>query len=402
VKKTVFGILLFFQLQFLFAQHADLLIKGGHVIDPKNNINGIYDVAISKGKITRIARHMGTQPAAKVIDARGLYVVPGFIDIHTHDFYGPDSTRHFCNGTKSLMPDTCSFCTGTTTVVDAGSSGWMDFPVFKKQVIDKSRTRVFAFLNIVGEGMRGPAYEQDTNNMDGKKTAAVAQLYRKYIVGIKLAHYKGSGWKPVEEAISAGRLAGMPVMIDFGDSPSPMSVNELLMLYMRPGDIFTHCFAELKGREPIFDPDTKTLKPFVWEAKKRGVCFDVGYGAISFSFSQAIPTVKAGFYPNTISTDKHATTKNKIKDLPEIMSEFLALGMSIGETIAAVTWNPAKEIHHQELGNISVGSIADIAILNISNNKMMFYDHSGNSITGAKEIKCAVTIKSGEIVYHAD
>ena len=401
MKKTVFVILIFFQLQSVFAQFADLVIKGGHVIDPKNNINGIYDVAVSKGKITRITRHMGTQSAVKVIDARGLYVVPGLIDIHTHDFYGPDSTRHFCNGTKSLIPDTFSFCTGVTTVVDAGSSGLMDFPDFKKQVIDKTRTRVLAFLNIVGAGMRGPAYEQDTSNMDSKKTAAVAQLYRKYIVGIKLAHYKGPGWKPVEEAISAGRLAGIPVMIDFGDNTSPMSIKELLMFYMRPGDIFTHCFADLKGREPLVDPDTKTLKPFVWEAKKRGVCFDVGYGAISFSFSQAIPAVKAGFYPNTISTDKHATAKNIIKDMPGIMSEFLAMGMSMEETIAAVTWNPAKEIHHQELGNMSAGAIADIAILNISNKKMMYYDYSGNSITGAKEIKCAVTIKSGEIVYHA-
>lgn len=402
MKKTVLGILLLFQLQSVFAQHADLLIKGGRVIDPKNNINGIYDVAVNKGKISRVARHLDTQSAVKVIDARGLYVVPGLIDIHEHNFYSPDSTRYFCNGTKSIMPDTFSFCTGITTVVDAGSSGWMDFPVFKKQVIDKSRTRVFAFLNIVGAGMRGPAYEQDTNNMDGKKTAAVAQFYRKYIVGIKLAHYKGPEWKPVEEAISAGRMAGMPVMIDFGDSPSPMSVSELLMSYMRPGDIFTHCFAELNGREPLVDPGTKTLKPFVWEAKKRGVCFDVGYGAISFSFSQAVPAVKDGFYPNTISTDQQATSKNKIKDMPAIMSEFLAMGMSIGETIAAVTWSPAKEIHHQELGNLSVGSIADLAILDITKNKMVFYDHSGNSITGAKEIKCAVTIKSGVIVYQTN
>jgi dihydroorotase len=399
VKKTVFVILSVFHLQSVFAQHADLLIKGGRVIDPKNNINGIYDVAVSKGKIIHIARHLGTQSAVKVIDAHGLYVVPGLIDIHEHDFYGPDSTRYFCNGTKSIMPDTFSFCTGTTTVVDAGSSGWLDFPVFKKQVIDKSRTRVFAFLNIVGAGMRGPAYEQDTNNMDGKKTAAEAQLYRKYIVGIKLAHYKGPGWKPVEEAISAGRLAGMPVMIDFGDRPIPMSVSELLMLYMRPGDIFTHCFAELKGREPIVDPETKTLKPFIWEAKKRGVCFDVGYGAISFSFLQAVPAANAGFFPNTISTDIHATTKNKVKNILEIMSEFLAMGMSMQEVIATVTWNPAREIQHEELGNLSVGTVADITILSVRHNKMIFYDHSGNALEGTKDIKCAFTIKSGETVY---
>jgi dihydroorotase len=399
VNKTVFGILFFFQFQSLFAQHADLLIKGGHVIDPKNNINGIYDLSVSKGKITRIARHMSTQYATKVIDARGLFVVPGLIDMHEHDFYGPDSARYFCNGTKSVMPDTFSFCTGITTVVDAGSSGWMDFPVFKNQVIDKSRTRVLAFLNIVGAGMRGRVYEQDTSDMDAEKTATIARQYRDNIVGIKLAHYKGPGWKPVNEAIDAGGLAGIPVMIDFGDNPSPESIRELFINHMRPGDVFTHCFADLKGREPLVDTITKKIKPFVWEAKKKGIRFDVGYGEISFSFSQALPAAKAGFFPNTISTDMHATTKNKIKNILDIMSEFLAMNMSMGQVIEAVTWNPAREIHHEELGNLSVGAIADITILTVRNNKMIYYDHSGNALEGSKEIQCAFTIKSGETVY---
>jgi dihydroorotase len=401
VKKAACLISFFFHLQFVFAQHADLIIKNGHVIDPKNKIDAVLDVAVSNGKITRIAPNMDTQNVGKVIDARGFYVVPGLIDIHTHDFYGPDSSRHFCYGTKSLMPDGYSFPAGTTTVVDAGSSGWKDFPLFKKQIIDNSRTRVLAFLNIVGAGMRGRGYEQDTSDMDGQKAAATARKYPGLIVGIKLAHYKGPGWKPVDEAVYAGGRAGIPVMIDFGDNPTPISIKELFMVHMRAGDIYTHCFAELKGREPIVDSVTKKLKPFIWEAGKKGIHFDVGYGEISFSFSQAIPSVHERFYPGTISTDTHAGTRTKIKDLPGIMSEFLAMGMSIQKVIEAVTWNPAREIRHEELGNMSVGAIADIAILSLSNKKIIFYDHSGSSLEGSGEFKCVVTIKSGKTVYTA-
>jgi dihydroorotase len=399
MQKSIILLSLFFYQQFIFAQQIEILIKGGHVIDLKNNIDGILDVAISHGKIAGIAKGIDAKNARDVIDARGKYVVPGLIDIHEHVFYGPDPERHFCYGTESLLPDAFSFCTGVTTVVDAGSSGWKDFPDFKRKIIDSSKTRVLAFLNIVGAGMRGARYERDTNDMDANKTAMIAQQYRQYIVGIKLAHYKGPEWKPVDEAIKAGNIAKIPLMIDFGSSNSPLSIEELFLKHMRPGDIFTHCFAELKGRETIVDTGTKKLKPFIREAKKKGILYDVGYGEISFSFSQAIPAIESGFYPNSISTDMHATRKNKMKDMMEIMSEFLALGMNIQEVIARVTWNPAKEIRHEELGNISKGAIADIAILKIINDNSGFYDHGGNKIDGTKKFVCEMTIKGGKIVY---
>ncbi|HWY35986.1 MAG TPA: amidohydrolase/deacetylase family metallohydrolase, partial [Nitrosopumilaceae archaeon] len=319
---------------------------------------------------------------------------------HTHDFYGPDPERHFCNGSESLLPDSFAFRSGVTTVVDAGSSGWKDFPDFKKKIIDSSKTRVLAFLNIVGAGMRGRSYEQDTNDMDAKKTAMVAQQYRDYIVGIKLAHYKGPEWKPVDEAILAGNLANIPLMIDFGENTSPLSLEELFLKHIRHGDIFTHCFAELKGREYIVDTGTKKLKNFVWEAKKKGILYDVGYGEISFSFSQAIPAIESGFYPNSISTDMHAARKNKMKDMLELMSEFLALGMNIREVIERVTWNPAKEITRKELGNLSKGAIADIAILHVRNNNIVFYDHAGHTLAGTKKFVCEMTIRGGKIVYN--
>ena len=399
MKKSVILLLLFLQLQFVFAQKIEMLIKGGHVIDPKNNIDGILDVAISNGRIWEIAKDIDSHNAQQIVDARGMYVVPGFIDMHTHDFYGPDPERHFCNGSESLLPDSFAFRSGVTTVVDAGSSGWKDFPEFKRKIIDSSKTRVLAFLNIVGAGMRGGIYEQDTNDMDGKRTATMAAQYHDYIVGIKLAHYKGPEWKPVDEAEKAGSIAGIPLMIDFGDNNSPLSLEELFLKYMRPGDIFTHCFAELKGREFIVDTGINKIKLFVWEARKKGILFDVGYGEISFSFSQATPAIESGFYPNTISTDMHASRKNKMRDMPEIMSEFLSLGMNIREVIEKVTWNPAKEINHRELGNLSKGAIADIAVLHVRNNNIIFYDHTGNKSYGSKSFECKMTFKGGKIVY---
>ena len=188
-------------------------------------------------------------------------------------------------------------------------------------------------------------------------------------------------------------------MIDFGESRIPLSLEELFLRHMRPGDIFTHCFAQLKGRESIVDTMTKKLKSFVWEARKRGILFDLGYGEISFSFSQAIPAMSEGFYPNTISTDMHVVRKYKMKDMMEIMSEFLALGMNTREVIERVTWNPARIIRHEELGNMSKDALADITILKVRNDHTLFYDHTGQKIEGTKRFECVMTIRDGKIVY---
>ena len=193
MRKLITLFLLFFQLHGLLAQRYEIIIKGGHVVDPKNNIDEILDVAISHGRILKIAKNIDTINAHQVVHARGMYVVPGLIDMHTHDFYGSDPERHFCNGSESALPDSFAFRSGVTTVVDAGSSGWKDFPVFKKKIIDSSKTRVLAFLNIVGAGMRGAVFEQDTSDMDAGKTALMAKEYHNYIVGIKLAHFRGTG-----------------------------------------------------------------------------------------------------------------------------------------------------------------------------------------------------------------
>ncbi|HEX9512501.1 MAG TPA: amidohydrolase/deacetylase family metallohydrolase [Puia sp.] len=389
--------------QLVRAQQYAIVIKGGHVIDPKNNIDEVMDIAIDDGKIADIAKNIDGKRAVQVVDASGLYVTPGLIDIHTHVFYGTEPDHTYGNGMASIVPDGFTFRTGVTTVVDAGCAGWRNFPLFKRQVIDNSQTRVLALLNIVGEGMRGGPYEQNTKDMDGKMTALVARQFRDYVVGVKVAHYEGPEWTPVDEAVKAGTIANIPVMIDFGGNFPPLSIEELFVKHLRPGDIFTHCFGQLTTREFIVDTVTKKVKPFVWTAQKKGIVFDVGYGEISFAFSQALPALKSGWYPNSLSTDIHARSDNgSMKDLLNIMSKFMAMGMELDSVIKSVTWNPAREIKREELGNLSVGGIADVAILGLREGKFGFFDYTGYKIQSSHKLECEMTIKGGKIVYDLD
>jgi dihydroorotase len=336
------------------AQEYNIVIKGGHVIDAKNNIDGVMDVAIKDGKIAKVAKNIDAKGAVQVVDAKGFYVTPGLIDMHAHVFFGTLPDHYLSNGLHAVAPDGFTFRNGVTTVVDAGGAGWKTFPTFKENIIDNSQTRVLAMLDIVGEGMRGGVYEQDVRDMDSKMTAMVAKQYPDIIVGVKLAHYSGHDWTPADRAVEAGRQANIPIMVDFGEAEPPLSIEELFMKHLRPGDIFTHTFGQLDGREFIVDTTTKKVKPFVLEARKRGILFDVGYGGISFSFSQAIPAVKSGFYPNTISTDLHTGSMNAaMKDQLTTMTKFLAMGMDLKSVIAASTWHPAQTIKREELGNLS-------------------------------------------------
>lgn len=402
--------LLFFALcsTLCLAQSYTVVIKGGHVIDPKNNIDAIMDVAIADGKIVQVAKSIDAKGAIQVVDAKGLYVTPGLIDMHTHVFFGTNLDQTYSNGPNALPPDAFTFRNGVTTIVDAGCSGWRDFETFKKQTIDLSQTRVLSLLNIVGSGMRGGKFEQNIDDMDAQQTADMAKKYPEFVVGVKLAHFNGYDWTPTNRAVEAGKLANLPVMIDFGGSTPTLSIEELFLKHLRPGDIFTHCFGQLKTREPILDVTTNKVKPFVWEAQKKGIIFDVGYGGISFAFSQAIPAIKSGFYPNTISTDIHTgSMNNAMKDMLNVMSKFMAMGMNLPSVIKASTWSPAKAIKRPELGSLSVGSVADVAILKLHEGKFEvrdtgyfgFFDYTGHKIEGKQKLECEMTIRKGKIVY---
>jgi dihydroorotase len=382
------------------SQPYNIVIKGGHVIDPKNNINEIMDVGIQNGKIALVAKNIDTANVSQVVKAKGFIVTPGLIDIHTHNFVGTNLDQAYMNGPAGVIPDGFTFRAGVTTVVDAGSSGWRTFPDFKKNIIDRSQTRVLAFLNIVGEGMRGGPYEQNIGDMDPKMAALTARSNRNFIVGIKLAHYVGPEWTPTDNAVEAGRQANIPVMVDFGGNTPPLSIQELFFKHFRPGDIFTHCFAKLNTREYIIDSISNKVKPFVLEAQKKGIVFDVGYGGISFAFSQAVPAIKNGFFPNTISTDQHTgSMNNAMKDQLSVMSKFLVMGMDLLSVIKASTWNSAVVIKRPELGSLSVGSDADVAILNVRQGKFGFWDYTGYKIEGNSKLECEMTIRAGRIVY---
>ena len=382
------------------AQQYAIVIKDGHVIDPKNNINTTMDIAIQDGKIALVAKSIDAKQGRQVVNAKGLYVVPGLIDIHGHVFYGTEKDHAYGNGTSAIPPDGFTFRVGVTTIVDAGGAGWKTFSTFKENVIDNSQTRVLSFLNIVGEGMRGGVYEQNTNDMDPKMAAAVARRYRDHIVGFKVAHYSGPEWTPVDNAVKAGETAGIPVMIDFGGNNPPLSIRELFFDHLRPGDIYTHAFAQLGSREAIVDVSNGQVKQFVWDAQKRGIIFDVGYGGISFSFSQAVPALKSKFFPNTISTDLHIGSMNgSMKDMLSVMSKFHQMGMDIPSLIKASTWTPAVVIKREELGHLSAGAEADVALLRIREGDFGFYDYTGFRLKGSRKLECEMTIRGGRIVY---
>jgi len=379
------------------AQDYTIVIKGGYLIDPKNKINEVMDVAIKDDKIVLVAKNIDPKQA-QVIDAKGMFVTPGLIDIHSHNFFGTKEDHYLGDGFEALPPDGFTFRSGVTTVVDCGGAGWKTFSTFKSQTIAHSKTRVLSFLNIVGEGMRGGAYEQDLNDMDSKATAYVVRQ-NKEIVGIKVAHYMGKEWDPVDRAVAAGNIANVPVIIDFGGNVPPLSIEELFFKHLRPGDIFTHTFSQLATRMPIVDEQGKVL-PFVVEAQKRGIIFDVGHGGGSFRFSQAIPALKSGFRPNTISTDYHTGSMNAgMKDQLNVMSKFLNMGMTVQEVFAASTLHPAQVIHRDDLGHLSVGSVADVAVFSLRKGKFGYIDSSGFRMDGDQKLDCELTVREGKVVY---
>ena len=395
ITAISFFCILFFVPAVVYPQQYDLLIKNGHVIDPKNHINSKKDVAVSGGKIAKVADDIPDQQAKKIIDAAGLYVVPGLIDIHTHVFVGTKPDK-FADGIYSVSPDDFTFRSGVTTVVDAGTSGWRNFPQFKEQVIDKSQTRVLAFINIAGSGMSGKPFQEEMSDMNADSVAVVVKKYKDIIVGVKIGHYEGSDWTPFERALDAGRRTNTPLLVE---CHLPQFSLEDQLKKMRPGDIITHSFEQVAERMPVVDEQGK-LRPFVVAAQKRGVLFDVGHGGAGFWFSQAVPAFQQGLVPNSFGTDLHRFSMNAgMKSMLNIMSKYMAIGMSIEDVIAHASWNAAASIKREDLGNLSEGSVADIAVLSVQNGKFGFIDAAGNRLEGNRKLEAEVTIREGKIVW---
>jgi dihydroorotase len=378
----------------------EVVLKGGHVIDPANGISGLADVAVGGGRVLSVGSALPVDGATTVLDVTGRYVVPGVIDIHAHVFH-----THRRSG-YSLEPRVNTFSSGVTTVVDAGTSGWRDFVEFRTEVIERAKLRILALVNIVGSGMGGE-WEHEASEMSPRLAAAMAEEHRDVVVGIKTAHYWAKRpfdadhlpWTAVDRAVEAGERCGLPVMVDFYPWQPERPYPELILDHLRPGDIHTHVFAQ---QFPIIDDRGKVFD-HLFQARERGVIFDLGHGAGSFWFRNAIPAIRQGFVPDSISTDLHTGSINgPVFDMATTMSKVLAMGLTLDDVIARSTVAPAREIGRRELGTLGVGAEADVAVFAIDEGAFSFVDCGKTRLEGNRRLRCVLTLRAGEIVYNPE
>jgi dihydroorotase len=379
------------------APQYDFLIKGGRVVDARNGVNAVRDVAIKDGRIAAVAADIPAASALKAVDASGLYVTPGLVDIHVHVFPG-EKFDDYAGGDWSVFPDGFTLRSCVTTVTDVGTSGWRNFPEFKRRIIDRSKTRVTAFLNIVGAGMGSGKIEQNTDDMDVEATAHMAMQHKGTVVGIKSAHYNGKDWIPYERATEVGRRADIPVMVDFGGNVrAGRTLMELFTKYFRAGDIYTHMYGGRRGEQ---DETTGGPSAAMVEGRKRGVLFDVGHGGASFRYASAFPMIKAGFLPDSISTDLHTSSMNSaMKSMTNLMSKVMAMGVPFEDVVRMSTWNPAKQIKREDLGHLTVGAPADVAVLRIAQGQFGYADPAGGRLASTQRLECELTVRDGKVVY---
>jgi len=396
--------------------HYDLLLKGGHVIDPANHIDQAQDVAIRDGKIAQVGPALSSGQAAQVIDVTGLYVTPGLVDIHTHVYPLRAET---VSAVDSVRADAHLLASGVTTTVDAGTTGWKHFLDFKQGSIDRSKVRILAFVNIARGGMIEAESEQTPDEMEPQMAASLALAFPEIVVGIKTAHYwthqpwdaLHPPWASVERAVQAGELCGRPVMVDFWPRLTERTYPELILNKLRPGDIHTHVFAQqfpiLEGAgDPNIPPEVMQaarVNAFMRQARERGVLFDLGHGAGSFWFRNAVPAFRDGFPPDTLSTDLHMGNINgPVSSMLETMSKYLSMGMPLAEVIERSTSLPAKVIRRPALGRLTPGSEADVAVLAQYSGQFGFSDCGRARMTGAHRLVCRLTLRAGQVVYDPD
>lgn len=370
----------------------DLVLKGGHVIDPAQNIDAVMDVAFAGGKVAAIAKSLDTSAAKDVRDVSGKLVTPGLIDMHTHVYWG---------GT-SLGIDAEDFCrkSAVTTAVDTGSAGPGNFAGFRKHVIEPSAVRILAYLHISHAGIFGfsnrimVGESENLALMDPETAVEVANANRDVIIGIKVRlgrHASGiHGMAPFEHAIQVAEEASMPLMVHI-DEPPPSYAEVVSRL--RSGDVLTHCFRPFPN-SPV-GPDGK-VRPEVLAARQRGVLFDIGHGMGSFSFRTARAMLEAGFMPDTISSDIHALCINgPAFDQVTTLSKFLCLGVPLKEVIRASTENAARALSRPDLGTLKPGSAGDAAILSLDEGAFDYADVVGEHVLGDRKINARSVVLAG-------
>lgn len=378
----------------------DLLLKGGHVVDPANDRDGIFDVGIRDGKIARVEADIPATEAEHCVEVGGLYVTPGLLDIHIHAYWTREGKKGGFTG--SLNPDAHFLKEGVTTCVDTGTAGWQELGHFKESVIDRATIRVLAYVNIAGPGMGDP--EQTVANLDPKPAAAAAKAFEEVIVGIKTAHYWTNlpfdedhpPWASVDRSVEAGELCGMPVMVDFWPRPPARPYDDLILKHLRPGDIHTHVFAR---QFPVID-DKGKVYDHMFAARDRGIHFDLGHGAASFWYRNGARAIAEGFPPDSISTDLHMGNINgHVHSMLDTMAKCMAMGMSFKEVVYRSTVTPAKAIRRPALGTLSVGAEADVAVLRRQAGDFSFRDCGWTRIAAKEQLECEMTLRAGKVVW---
>ncbi|MBM3944177.1 MAG: amidohydrolase/deacetylase family metallohydrolase [SAR202 cluster bacterium] len=374
----------------------DLVIKKGTVLDPSQGIHARRDVAFANGAVAALAPDIPEKDAAHVLDASGLLVVPGLVDLHVHVFWGGN---HY-----GVEPDIANISRGVTTALDAGSSGALTFDGFRRFIVERAKTRLFALLNISSIGL-GPLETGelfDIRFADVEKAVATARANRDVILGIKarLARHiaADNDVAALQRAQEAAEAFGGFMMAHVGNTARPL---EELTAMLRPGDVVTHTFHGLS--HGILDDAGKVI-PGILEARKRGVVFDVGHGAGSFSFRVAEKAFAQGFFPDNISSDVHRyNIEGPVFDQVTILSRFLHMGMSLEDVIRLSTHVPAKIMGVAEhLGTLRAGAVGDAAVLRIDEGKFTLTDAHKVSVTATKRLTHVHTVRAGRVYRHWD
>jgi dihydroorotase len=368
----------------------DTVITGGEVVDPGSGLRGRLDVGIAGGKIAAVQAGLHPANATNVIDATGQYVVPGLIDLHTHVYWG--STYW------GVRPDPIAARSGVTTWLDVGSAGAYSFPGFRKYIVEPSKSKVFALLNLSSIGLIAQTWEfSNLDYCDVNLAEKITNLNRDLILGIKARIDKnttrGTGIKPLELARELADRVDLPLMVHIGQGPPVLSE---IATYLRPGDILTHCFTGHDNR--VIAPDNSFL-PYMRELKQQGLVFDIGHGSGSFSFDTADAMLAQGETPDVISTDIHQIAiQGPMFDMPTTLSKFLLLGMSLPDVIERATSRPAAAIRRPDLGSLKPGSAADVAIFTIEVGDFTFQDIFMNTRKGNQLLVNTATLIDGELL----
>jgi dihydroorotase len=376
----------------------DLVIKGGKVIDPSQNLEAVCDVAVHGGKIARLESDVPANRARQLVRAEGKIVTPGLIDVHVHAFpyVGP----------YGIEPDPYFVMRGVTTVVDAGTSGAFTFPAFRRFIIERAATRIRALLHVVSIGMvaggtRNMGELQDLRYCVPARAARVARENRDLIVGFKIRFSKQytdeNDLEGMKRARAAADEAGLPLMIHIGGSYTPL--RELLAL-MKKGDVVTHSFNS--HPHGLLDSSGQVV-PEVLEARQRGVLFDVGHGAGSFSFEVAENCLKQGFMPDTISSDLYTSNiHGPVYDLATTLSKFLLLGLSLQEVIARTTTNAVRVFAFgAEVGTLKPGAEADVSVFELRDGEFTLTDCDRKTRSSRQKLLPVLTVRGGNLFYPA-